>query len=114
MKGSTYHGWSAKNEATFYVPAKLSTAENSTSFWHTLFPDFSAGELSVINELYPGPAIDDNSICIETRDMRITGIRSQYKLVRAAYGYCAYTCPVRTTNISPREKSFLSIFSIRL
>jgi hypothetical protein len=67
----------ALNEATFYVPANISILEDFSSFWHTLFPEYSAEDLFAINVLYPDPAIGDTSIYEETRDMRTIGIRSQ-------------------------------------
>lgn len=103
----------ATNEATFYVSAAISTSEEFTDLWRTLFPRYSEADLAEINELYPDPLVDETSVYKETRDMKAIGIGPQYKRVEAGYAHYAYICPVRQTAdiISSAQEPPVSGFS---
>lgn len=82
------------NEGSYYAPRSLSTSKDFESFFSTLLPQLSRGDLVELCELYPDPAQHRNSLY---RDTRIIPAGRQYKRGEAAYGQYAYVCPVRQT-----------------
>ncbi|KAF4625699.1 hypothetical protein G7Y89_g12469 [Cudoniella acicularis] len=87
----------ATNEGTFYVPRQVSTSEEFTDFWRTLLPHFTESDLKRIEELYPDPETNQESVYREERNMSALGIGSQFKRLEASYAQYAYICPVLQT-----------------
>ncbi|KAI6818497.1 alpha/beta-hydrolase [Hortaea werneckii] len=82
------------NEGSMYVPKAMATSEEFRNFFATLLPQLGPKDLDRLEELYPDPAKDPESPCVECRE---GDLGPQYKRVEAAYGQYAYVAPVRQT-----------------